>query len=90
MFAEVSGWPSVSSIPQRLEGEPGHMPVTTLLPGDLLGQDVPPPNVTSRDGLLVNRHEGLVGVVVLVCLARVVFVGGVDRPRDVFAIRSLR
>ena len=39
---------------------------------------------------LVNRHEGLVGVVVLVCLARVVFVGGVNRPRDVFAIRSLR
>ena len=29
LFAEVSGWPSVSSIPQRLEGEPGHMPVTT-------------------------------------------------------------
>ena len=37
---------------------------------------------------LVNRHDGLVGVVVLVCLARVVFVGGVDRPRDVFAIRA--
>jgi hypothetical protein len=34
---------------------------------------------------LVNRHEGLVGVVFLVCLARVVFAGGVDRPRDVFA-----
>ena len=33
----------------------------------------------------MNRHEGLVGVVVLVCLARVVFVGGVDRPRDVCA-----
>ena len=32
---------------------------------------------------LVNRHDGLVGVVFLVCLARVVFVGGVDRPRDV-------
>ena len=29
LFAEVSGWPSVSSIPQRLEGEPGHMPVKT-------------------------------------------------------------
>jgi hypothetical protein len=41
--------------------------------------------VTSRDGLLVNRHEGLVGVVVLVCSARVVFVGGVKRPRDVVA-----
>ena len=39
---------------------------------------------------LVNRHDGLVGVVFLVCLARVVFAGGVDRPRDVFAIRSLR
>ena len=49
-----------------------------------------PPNVTSRDGSLVNRHDGLVGVVFLVCLARVVFAGGVDRPRDVFAIRSLR
>ena len=34
---------------------------------------------------LVNRHEGLVGVIFLVCLARVVFAGGVDRPRDVFA-----
>jgi hypothetical protein len=34
---------------------------------------------------LVNRHDGLVGVVVLVCLARVVLVGGVDRPHDVFA-----
>ena len=37
---------------------------------------------------LVNRHDGLVGVVFLVCLARVVFAGGVDRPRDVFAIRA--
>ena len=34
---------------------------------------------------MVNRHEGLVGVIFLVCLARVVFAGGVDRPRDVFA-----
>ena len=33
----------------------------------------------------MNRHDGLVGVVCLVCLARVVLVGGVDRPRDVFA-----
>ena len=33
----------------------------------------------------MNRHDGLVGVVFLVCLARVVFAGGVDRPRDVFA-----
>jgi hypothetical protein len=32
LFAEVSGWPSVSSIPQRLEGEPGHMPVNACLP----------------------------------------------------------
>ena len=38
--------------------------------------------------LLVNRHDGLAGVVFLVCLARVVFAGGVDRPRDVFAIRA--
>ena len=37
---------------------------------------------------LVNRHDGLVGVVFLVCLARVVFAGGVDRPRDVFATRA--
>ena len=37
---------------------------------------------------MVDRHEGLVGVVVLVCLARVVFVGGVDRPRNVFALRA--
>src|SRR6478672_10134208 len=42
----------------------------------------------SRDGLLVNRHDGLVGVVFLVCLARVVFAGGVDRPRDVSATRA--
>ena len=37
---------------------------------------------------LVNRHDGLVGVVFLVCLARVVFAGGVDRPRDVSATRA--
>ena len=37
---------------------------------------------------LVNRHDGLVGVVFLVCLARVVFAGGVNRPRDVFATRA--
>jgi hypothetical protein len=48
----------------------------------------PAVNVTSRDGLLVNRHDGLVGVVFLMCLARVVFAGGVNRPRDVFAIRA--
>ena len=42
-------------------------------------------NVTRRDGLLVNRHEGLVGVVVLMCSARVVSVGGVDRPHHVCA-----
>jgi hypothetical protein len=35
---------------------------------------------------LVNRHDGLVGVVFLVCLARVIFAGGADRPCDVFAI----
>ena len=34
---------------------------------------------------LVNRHEGLVGVVFLVCSARVVSVGGVDRAHDVSA-----
>ena len=38
---------------------------------------------------LVNRHDGLVGVVFVVCLARVVFAGGVDRPRNVFAIPAL-
>ena len=43
---------------------------------------IAPPNVTSRDGSLVNRHDGLVGVVFLVCLARV-FAGGVTRPHDV-------
>ena len=37
---------------------------------------------------LVNRHDGLVGVVFLVCLARVVFAGGVDRPRDVSATQA--
>src|SRR6185312_12501002 len=70
LFAEVSGWPSVSSIPQRLV--PRQRART-------------PPEVTRRDGSLVNRHDGLVGVVFLVCLARVVLVGGVDRPHDVFA-----
>src|SRR6478735_5486647 len=35
---------------------------------------------------LVYRHDELVGVVFLVCLARVVWVGGVHRPRNVFAI----
>ena len=35
---------------------------------------------------LVHRHDGLVGVVFAVCLARVVFAGGVHGPRDVFAI----
>ena len=65
----MSGWPSVSSIPQRLEGEPGHMPVRRVRPGDLLGQGVPPPNVTSRDvdgelgddGVLTNL-EMLAGI----------------------------
>ena len=38
--------------------------------------------------LLVNLDDGLVGVVFLVCLARVVIVGGVKRPRDVFAIAA--
>jgi hypothetical protein len=38
--------------------------------------------------LLVNRHEGLVGVVVLVCLARVVVVGGANRPHDVSATQA--
>ena len=38
---------------------------------------------------LVNRHDGLVGVVFLVCLARVVFAGGVNRPRDELAIRAI-
>ncbi|MGY4652326.1 hypothetical protein ACVWWN_006122 [Mycobacterium sp. URHB0021] len=36
--------------------------------------------------LLVNRHEGLVGVVFVVCLAGIVEVSGVMSPRDVFAI----
>ena len=35
---------------------------------------------------MVNLDDGLVGVVFLVCLARVVFAGGVNRPREVFAI----
>ena len=37
---------------------------------------------------LLNRHDGLTGVVFLVCLARVVVAGGVNRPRDVCAIRA--
>ena len=37
---------------------------------------------------MVNRHDWLVGVVVLVGLARVVFAGGVDRPSDVSATRA--
>ena len=43
---------------------------------------------TSRDGSLVNLNDGLVDVGFLVCLARVVFAGGVNRARDVFAIRA--
>jgi len=45
LFAEVSGWPSVSSIPQRLEGEPGHMTVKTSPPAqapERLGVTSPP------------------------------------------------
>src|SRR6476646_6716673 len=34
----------------------------------------------------VNGHDGLVGVVFVVCLACVVFAGGIHRPRNVFAI----
>jgi hypothetical protein len=45
-----------------------------------------PPEVMTGDGSLVNRDDGLIGVVFLVCLARVVFAFGVDRARDVFAI----
>ena len=40
--------------------------------------------------LLVNLDDGLVGVVFLVCSARVVIVGGVKRPHDEFASASLR
>jgi hypothetical protein len=57
--------------------------------GVLIGPQLPfgdAANVRSWDGSLVYRHEGLVGVVVLVCLARIVFVGGVKRPRNVVAI----
>ena len=35
---------------------------------------------------MLNLDDGLAGVVFPVCLARVVFARGVDRPRDVFAI----
>jgi len=60
------------------------IPCFVLFTGDTLRYALSPPgartarcdvaaaNVTSRDGLLVNRHEGLVGVVVVVCLAGVV------------------
>ena len=34
----------------------------------------------------MNLHDWLVGVVFVVCLACIVFAGGVHRPRDVFAI----
>ena len=37
---------------------------------------------------LVNLDDGLVGVVFLVCLARVVFAGGVNRPHDELATRA--
>ena len=57
-------------------------------PPERLGVTSPPPEVTRRDGSLVNRHDGLVGVVFLVGLARVVVAGGVDRPHDVFATRA--
>ena len=36
----------------------------------------------------MNRHDELVGVVLTVCLARVVFAGGDNRPHKVFAIRA--
>jgi hypothetical protein len=39
---------------------------------------------------LVKLHDGVVGVVFVVCLAGVVFAGGVHRPRDVFALPGLR
>jgi hypothetical protein len=35
---------------------------------------------------VLNLDDSLVGVVFLVCLARVVQVGGIKRPRDVIAI----
>ena len=38
---------------------------------------------------MVNLDDGLVGVVFLMCLARVVFAGGVNRPRDELAIRAI-
>ena len=37
---------------------------------------------------LVNLDDGLVGVVFLVCLARVVFAGGVNRPHDELATQA--
>ena len=36
----------------------------------------------------MNLDDELVGVVFLVCLARVVFAGGVNRPRDELATRA--
>ena len=36
----------------------------------------------------MNLDDGLVGVVFVVCSARVVIVGGVKRPPNVFAIRA--
>ena len=37
---------------------------------------------------MVDRHDGFVGVVFLMCLARIVFGGGANRARDVFAIHA--
>ncbi len=42
--------------------------------------------MTAGLGSFLNRQDGLVGVVFLMCLARVVFAGGVNHPRDVLAV----
>jgi hypothetical protein len=47
-----------------------------------------PPEVTGGMVSLVNRHDGLVDVVFLVCLARVVVVGGVNRAHHVSATQA--
>lgn len=64
----------------------------SVMPSAAMAAVMPPMRVffmvcsPSRDVSLVNRHDGLVGVVFVVCLACVVFAGGVDCPRDVWAI----
>ena len=84
----------VAPVPLKRRGHSApsgrYLPCLVLQPHGTARRNVAAANVTSQVVLLVNLDDEFVGVVFLVCLARVVIVCGVKRPRDVFAVAGLR